>query len=122
MGSTLRILFKILKGSSDLYIRCQLYLGIPDMIILQCRRCNGTGKIPNEQFRICQELTPETRRYFHIQTENIIDDEDETQHDACRNIPEKITCPACEGMGIITFDEEEWELRIVADEENETEL
>jgi RecJ-like exonuclease len=83
------------------------------MIILQCRRCNGTGKIPNEQFRICQELTPETRRYFHIQTENIIDDDDETQHDAC---------PACEGMGIITFDEEEWELRIVADEENETEL
>jgi hypothetical protein len=91
------------------------------MIILQCRRCNGTGEIPNEQFRICQELSPETRRYFHIQSEDTIEDEDGRQHDACRNIPERIACPVCEGIGTITFEEDEWELRIVADEENETE-
>jgi RecJ-like exonuclease len=92
------------------------------MIILQCRRCGGTGEIPNEQFRICQELSLETKRYFHIQTENVTENKDERQYDACRNVPEKIPCPVCDGVGIIAFDEDEWELRIVADEESETEL
>jgi RecJ-like exonuclease len=87
------------------------------MIILQCRRCGGTGEITNEQFRICQELSPETKRYFHIQTEDVLEEEDVRQHDACRNISEKIPCPNCDGVGIIAFDEDDWDLRIVADEE-----
>jgi len=87
------------------------------MIILQCRRCNGTGKIPNEQFRLCQELSPETRRYFHLRTDEAIDEDDQGRHDACHDIPELVECTVCDGFGTITFDEDEWELRIVADEE-----
>ncbi|NTV00503.1 MAG: hypothetical protein HGA55_05200 [Methanoregulaceae archaeon] len=87
------------------------------MIILECRQCKGSGRIPNEQFRICQELSPETRKYFHLRTDDAMDEDPEGQHDACQDIPEMVECPVCEGFGIITFDEDEWELRIVADEE-----
>jgi hypothetical protein len=90
------------------------------MILLKCRKCGGTGEIPNEQFLICQGLSPETKRYFHIQTEDSLEEEDDRQHDACRNIPEKVPCPVCEGVGTLAFDEDEWELRIVADEEDIT--
>lgn len=85
------------------------------MILLQCRNCKGTGEIDNEQFRICKDLSPETKRYFHIQTEDSLEEADATSHDACRSVPEKVQCPVCEGVGIIVFDEDEWELKIVAD-------
>ena len=54
-----------------------------------------------------------------MQTDDSLEDESR-QHDACHNIPEKIPCPVCEGVGIITFEEDEWELKIVADEDAET--
>jgi RecJ-like exonuclease len=91
------------------------------MIILKCRVCNGTGEILNEQFQICQAISShEIKRYFHLPTEDQVDEDTDRQHDACRNIPEKITCPVCEGNGSITFDEDEWELRIVADEDEQS--
>ena len=53
------------------------------MIILRCRRCNGTGLIQNEQYQICQALSsPDTQRYFHIPTEEQVGDDDDLQHDA----------------------------------------
>lgn len=89
------------------------------MIVLRCRRCHGTGLVPNEQFQICQALqSDETRRYFHIPTEDQGGEDEDRQHDACRNVPEMVECPVCEGTGTIAFDEDDWEIRIVADEDN----
>ncbi len=90
------------------------------MIVLKCRRCKGTGLIPNEQFQICQALpSHETRRYFHIPTGDQVGEDEDRQQDACRNVPESIECPVCEGAGTIVFDEDDWELRIVGDDETE---
>lgn len=92
------------------------------MIVLTCRRCHGTGMVQNEQFQICEALpSDETRRYFHIPTEDQVGEEEDRQHDACRNVPEQVECPVCEGTGTIVFDEDDWEIRIVADEDSGTE-
>ncbi|HIH26647.1 MAG TPA: hypothetical protein HA256_01385 [Methanoregulaceae archaeon] len=90
------------------------------MIILHCRSCNGTGKVTNEQFRICQALrSHDTKRYFHLPMENGDPDDDaQRQHDACNSVPENVECPVCEGAGEIIFDEDDWELKIVADAED----
>jgi hypothetical protein len=88
------------------------------MIILRCRRCSGTGLIQNEQYQICQSLSsPETKRYFPLPTEDQVGEDEDRQHDACRNVPEYIECPVCDGAGMIAFDDEDWEIRIVADED-----
>lgn len=87
-----------------------------DMIIIRCRTCNGTGEVTNEQYRICQALkSHETKRYFHLPMETESTDESDQQQDACNNVRETVECPVCEGAGEIAFDEDDWELRIVAD-------
>ncbi|MDH7510911.1 MAG: hypothetical protein QHH04_07710 [Methanolinea sp.] len=88
-------------------------------ILLRCRLCKGTGEIPNEQFRICRELkSHDIKKYFHMPTEDEVPSDDAVPPDACNGIPERVQCPVCEGAGTIEFDEEEWELRIVANEES----
>jgi len=51
-------------------------------------------------------------------TEDDVSSDDAVTPDACNGIPEKVQCPVCEGAGTVEFDEDEWELRIVADEES----
>jgi rubredoxin len=46
------------------------------------------------------------------------DDEAQRQQDACNSVPENVECPVCEGAGEIIFDEDDWELKIVADAED----
>jgi rubredoxin len=46
------------------------------------------------------------------------DDDAQRQHDACNSVPENVECPVCEGAGEIIFDEDDWELKIVADAED----
>lgn len=89
-------------------------------IVLRCRLCRGTGEVPNEQFRICQELrSHEVKKYFHMQADDLQNSDDEIPPDACNGIPERIPCPACEGSGTLEFDEEEWDLQIVSGDEEE---
>ena len=89
------------------------------MIILRCRICNGTGEITNEQYRICEALKSHaTKRYFHLPMDEAAGDEREPQkQEACNSVPETVECPVCEGVGEIMFDEDEWDLKIVADED-----
>lgn len=93
------------------------------MIILRCRSCNGTGQVTNEQYVICQALKSHaTKRYFHLPMDEAAGDEREPPgHDACNGVPEKVECPICEGAGEIEFDEEDWELKVVADEDEQLE-
>jgi DnaJ-class molecular chaperone len=69
------------------------------MIILTCRRCKGSGSIKNDQFRICQELKSH-----------------EIKNDGCNGVPERIECPDCDGAGVLSFDEDEWDLQIIDEE------
>jgi DnaJ-class molecular chaperone len=88
-------------------------------ILLTCRRCKGTGQVPNEQYLVCQALeSHETRRYFHMKTEDTVSDDELPESDGCKEVPETVECPVCNGAGQIEFDEEEWQLRIIADEED----
>lgn len=51
-------------------------------------------------------------------TEDEVSSNEDIPPDACNGIQEKIPCPVCEGAGTVEFDEEEWELQIVDDEES----
>lgn len=89
------------------------------MILLSCRNCKGTGVVPNEEHRLCEALkTHDIKKYYHIPTEDEVDPDQDVPPDACHEVPETIPCPVCEGNGTIEFDEDEWDLRIVADEED----
>jgi RecJ-like exonuclease len=86
------------------------------MIILRCRICKGTGEIPNEQYKICQSLkSHKTKKYFHIMMEDSPGDNELMEQDACNNVPETVSCPACDGVGTIAFSEEDWDLQIVTE-------
>ena len=88
-------------------------------ILLRCRTCKGTGEIPNKEFQICQELkSHDTKKYFHIPTEDEIVNHDSNEPNGCNKIPEKIPCPTCNGEGVLELDEEDWDIRIVADEDD----
>jgi rubredoxin len=49
------------------------------------------------------------------------DEREPQKQEACNSVPEKVECPVCEGAGEIAFDEDEWELQIVADEDEHLE-
>ncbi len=88
-------------------------------ILLRCRLCKGTGEIPNEQYRIAQELkSHDIKKYFHMPTEDDMTSTDGVFTDAYDSIPERVQCPVCEGAGTVAFDEDEWELQVIDDEED----
>jgi len=87
-------------------------------ILLRCRNCKGTGEVQNEEHRLCEALKSHTvKKYFHIPTEDEVSSDQELPSDACNGVPERIPCPVCEGAGTIAFDEDEWELKVVDDED-----
>lgn|GEM_PF-844513 len=105
---------------SDPLIRDYIHV-LNQMIILRCRRCKGTGMIPNRQYHICQALpSHEVRRYFHIPTDEQAGEDEGMQQDACRNVPETVECPVCEGAGMMVFDEDDWELQVIDEEDTGT--
>lgn len=91
-------------------------------IILTCKRCKGSGIIVNEHFEICKALkSDEARRHFHVhaKAERLESDADEALAMAeCGESP-TVPCPRCNGEGTLEFDEDEWEIAVVNDEDNE---
>ena len=85
-------------------------------IILTCKRCKGTGIIANEHFEICKALkSDEARRHFHVhaKTEMMESDGDDALMAAeCGESP-TVPCPQCNGEGVLEFNEEEWEIKVV---------
>ncbi|MDD1720251.1 MAG: hypothetical protein LUQ25_09345 [Methanoregulaceae archaeon] len=87
------------------------------MILLTCRRCKGTGEIPNEQYEICMALrSDEAKRYFRMHM-NHEDKDGNDIPDGCEMV-QSVPCPDCDGAGRLSFDEEEWELRVVEEGES----
>ncbi len=86
-------------------------------ILLTCKRCKGTGVVPNERFEICKSLkSEETKRHFrlHTETEEIEEEQDDdTGVEAECGEPPTVTCPQCDGEGVLEFDEDEWDLVVV---------
>lgn len=68
------------------------------------------------------QVTCRKKRYFHYPMEEVAGDENEQQkHDACNGVPEKSGLPHLRGVGEVAFEEDDWELRIVADEDEHLE-
>ena len=92
-------------------------------ILLTCRRCKGTGVVPNDQYRICQELkSHDIKKYFHMPTEDMVSDDDLAEQNGCNTVTETIACPVCDGAGSLAFDDDEWDIQIIADEEDVVEV
>jgi len=67
-------------------------------ILLRCRLCKGTGEIPNEQYRIAQELkSHDIKKYFHMPTEDDMTSNDSVFTDAYDSIPGKSPVPCLRG-------------------------
>jgi len=89
-------------------------------IILTCKRCKGTGVIPNERFEICKSLkSEETKRHFrlHTEAEEIEDEQEDAGFEAECGEPPTVTCPQCDGEGVLEFDENEWDLMVVPEDD-----
>lgn len=89
------------------------------MIRLTCRRCKGTGTIPNVAYEVCRTMqSHEAKRYFYIDQDES-PSENNTKPDGCAVHEKTVTCPQCDGGGSLEFDEEEWELAVVPEEDEE---
>jgi DnaJ-class molecular chaperone len=91
-------------------------------IILTCKRCKGTGVVPNERFEICKSLkSEEAKRHFrlHTETEEIEDEPEDAGVEAECGEPPTVACPQCDGEGVLEFDENEWDLLVVPEEDQD---
>ncbi len=96
--------------------------GSPLTITLKCKHCKGTGEVPNEQFEICKGLkSDELKRHFriHVHAEDLEDGTQDDLREAVCDEPPTQPCPQCNGEGVLTFDEDAWELVVSGDEEGE---
>jgi hypothetical protein len=88
------------------------------MIRLTCHRCRGSGEVPNEQYEICQSLKNEqVQRYFRMKTGEEGEPEENVLQDGGCEMARTVGCPVCDGEGVLEFDEEDWDLRVIDDEE-----
>ena len=90
------------------------------VILLVCRRCKGSGMVTNEDYQVCISTSSDAiKKYYQIHLHS--DDENhaanENQYSDCQNIPRNVTCPICDGDGVLEFSEEEWEVKVEPDEE-----
>ena len=91
------------------------------MIILKCRRCHGSGTLPNNRARIKKALRSHaTKRYFGMPTDNDIEEVDELP-DAHFDEPDSLVCPACSGRGTLSLSPDDWEIAISDDSDNDEE-
>jgi RecJ-like exonuclease len=89
------------------------------MIRLTCRRCKGTGTIPNVAYEVCRTMqSHDAKRYFYINQEHSPGEENE-KGDGCAVHEKTVPCPQCDGEGSLEFDEDEWELTVVPEEDEE---
>lgn len=51
-------------------------------------------------------------------TEDMVSDDDLSDQNGCNTVTETITCPVCDGEGSLAFDDDEWDIQIIADEED----
>ena len=88
-------------------------------IVLTCRRCKGTGTVPNPKYEMCRTLkTKELQRYFRMSTPDEPEETDNMIRSECGE-PKEDTCPVCEGDGVLEFDEKEWDLCVTGTEGEE---
>ncbi|MDD1646055.1 MAG: hypothetical protein LUP93_07115 [Methanomicrobiales archaeon] len=89
------------------------------MIVLTCRRCKGSGEVPNLQYEICQKMTSAAaRQHFCIPGTDECEDAEEWVRLGCAH-EKTLPCPVCGGDGVLEFDEEDWDLSIDEDDGEE---
>lgn len=88
------------------------------MIILKCRRCRGSGVLPNHRARIKKVLQSHaTKWYFGFPTDNDIEEVDDLP-DAQYNEPDSLSCPVCSGRGTFALSPDDWELSVSGDSDD----
>jgi hypothetical protein len=60
----------------------------------------------------------DAKRYFYMNQEHTPGEENE-KGDGCSVHEKTAICPQCDGEGSLEFDEEEWELTVVPEEDEE---
>ena len=88
------------------------------MIRLTCRLCKGTGTIPNIAYEMCRTNSPGARRHFYYDYYEVPDEVGEGSN-GCAVHEKTVPCPRCDGNGSLEFDEEEWELSVIPEEDEE---
>lgn len=89
------------------------------MIRLVCRRCKGTGAIPNIAYEMCRTMqSHEAKRYFYLDSDDVPDEVKEMTN-GCAVHEKTVPCPQCDGHGILEFDEEEWGVSVIPEEDEE---
>jgi hypothetical protein len=58
----------------------------------------------------------DAKRYFYLNQEH---EEENNLSDGCAVHEKTVACPRCDGNGVLEFDEEEWELSVVPEEQEE---
>jgi DnaJ-class molecular chaperone len=88
-------------------------------IVLTCRRCKGTGVVPNPKYEVCRSLkTKELQRYFRMSTSDEPEETEDLIRSECGE-PIECPCPVCEGDGVLEFDEAEWDFTLTGTNEEE---
>ena len=89
------------------------------MIRLTCRLCKGRGTVPNIAYEACRTMqSQEAKRYFYLNQEHDTSEENDRTN-GCAVHEKTVPCPQCDGNGILEFDEEEWEVSVVPEEDEE---
>jgi len=90
------------------------------MIRLTCRRCKGAGTIPNIAYEVCRTMqSHDAKRYFYMNQEHDSSSDEGDRTNGCAVHEKTVTCPRCEGTGVLEFDDEDWELAVISDEDEE---
>ncbi len=82
------------------------------MIVLTCRRCRGSGEVPNLQYEICQKMnSAAARQHFCIPGTDECEEAEEWVRVGCGH-EKTLPCPVCGGEGVLEFDEDEWDVSV----------
>ena len=76
------------------------------MRIFRCKVCEGSGEVPNPWFEACRD--PATREEYGIIEGDCLHCPLRSVRSECQR-GEFISCPNCEGCGLLRLDEEKWE-------------
>jgi hypothetical protein len=73
--------------------------------------------VPNEKYLLCKTMkSQEARKYFGLSDDEEREPSEEWIRTGC-GLDENVTCPVCEGAGKLEYNDEDWELTVIPNED-----